>query len=312
MIIARLDAFTAHRGRLGVALLLLCFGPSCTEENPGFVDDPGDMSTSVLDGTPLVDQSHDIDATPDNGGSPDLPGQPDLPLSPDSQPPDLTPIVDNKVVTDLPTPQDYALPDLPPPDLPPPDKALPKPDIKVLLKTGSLCTIGTQCMTGFCVDKVCCSGPCKAKCMACHLKGNIGKCTFLPSGTDMNNDCKTVDKVSTCKLDGTCNGKGGCRFYPKGTVCVAARCAGAGTAIGVRLCDGGGACLAGTQTKCFPYNCDKTTTKCYTSCTKAKEINICSGYFGCDATTSTCNKSCLNDSHCNKNGECDKGKCEKD
>lgn len=316
MITVRLATSAALRGSFGTALLLVCLGPGCTTENPGYTEDPGDMTPAILDGTAM-----DLPTSPDQGGGvPDLPETPDIPLAPDTLPsPDLTPVVDQQVVPDLPMPQDYAVPDQPPPvpdlPLPPPDKALPKPDQKVLFNNGTPCTSGTQCKTGFCVDKVCCSGPCKSPCMACHLTTHLGKCTFLPAGTDLDNDCKTVDKVSTCKLDGKCNGLGGCRYYPKGTVCEAAKCQGADTSLGVRLCDGGGTCLAGTTTNCFPYNCNKTTTLCYTSCTAANEIAVCSGYFGCDttsSTTGTCRKSCLIDAHCNKNGECDKGKCVKD
>jgi len=314
MITTRLATLTTLRAVFGTALLLVVLEVGCVKENPGYMDDPADMTTTVIDGTAQVDLAPDNGAIPDNGDTPDLPETPDLPLTPDIQvPPDLLPPVDQADVPDQPIPVDYALPDFPPlPDLPPPDKALPKPDIKVLFKIGKPCTKGSQCKTGWCVDKVCCTGPCKGKCMACHLKASPGKCSFLPNGTDLNNDCKTVDKVSTCKFDGTCNGKGGCRYYPKGTVCVAARCNG-NNAMGQRLCDGGGSCLAGTQTKCFPYNCDKTTKLCYSSCTATNEITVCSGYFGCNSTstTGTCNKSCLNHTYCNSKGKCDKGKCVK-
>lgn len=290
-------------------MFLLAPAWACTKENPTYVEDLGDLDGAQQDGLLPRDQGEDLPAPPDKGEVPDLPDTPDLTPTEDTYiPPDVPVVVDQTIPLDQPIPKDIPPPDMPPvkPDLPP------KPDIKVLLTNGSPCTANSQCYTKFCVDKVCCGGPCAGKCMACNLSGAKGSCKFVPTGGDPDNDCKKVDPVSTCKLDGNCNGKGGCRFYPKGTVCEANKCAGIGTYQAPRTCDGGGACSKAVKTLCFPFNCSATTKKCYTSCTSANEITTCWGYYGCDATQSTCHKTCSGDSQCNKFGECDKKKCVKD
>ena len=292
-----------------VAMFLLAPGWACTQENPTYVEDLGDQDSSQHDGQLPLDKGEDLPSVPDKGEPPDLPDTTDLTQPEDkSLPPDVQVALDQAIPLDMPVPKDIAPPDMPPikPDLPP------KPDIKVLLNIGSPCTSGGDCVTNFCVDKVCCSGPCKSACMACNLSGTKGLCKFVPTGGDPDNDCKTVDAVKTCKLDGMCNGKGGCRYYPKGTVCEATKCSGIGSYQPPRTCDGGGTCGKAVKFLCFPFNFDAKAQKCYTACSAANEATTCWGYYGCDATKSYCFNKCTSDAQCNKFGECKNQKCEKD
>lgn len=92
---------------------------------------------------------------------------------------------------------------------------------------GTSCGDDADCLSGFCVDEVCCNEKCEDGCMACsQLEKGYGKdgiCGAVAYGKDSKGDCKDQG-ASTCGQNGTCNGKGGCATYPNGTVCGGAQC----------------------------------------------------------------------------------------
>ena len=45
------------------------------------------------------------------------------------------------------------------------------------LKAGQSCTIASQCVSGFCADKVCCDNACTGQCEACAETGSEGTCS---------------------------------------------------------------------------------------------------------------------------------------
>ena len=61
-----------------------------------------------------------------------------------------------------------------------------------------------DCVSGFCVDGVCCNSACKETCKACNVASAPGVCTFVPAGDAPRtpSTCASSD-VSTCGLDGT-------------------------------------------------------------------------------------------------------------
>ena len=67
--------------------------------------------------------------------------------------------------------------------------------------------------------------------------------------------------ASSCGFDGLCNGLGGCRRHPDGTLCAPGRCAGNGVVGGKQCKDG--SCSAEATVACFPYGCDATTSQCF-------------------------------------------------
>ena len=199
-------------------------------------------------------------------------------------------------------------------DAAPPDQALPDGpvmDLPPLLPPGSPCQANGSCTSGFCVDGVCCDSACSGPCRSC-IATKVGTCSFVPAGADPDDDCATVTPKSTCGLDGTCDGKGGCRNYPAGIVCVVSTCTGPSTMKRARRCDGKGTCQTSTVRQCPPFRCQATAGQCFTSCAPVNDGKECVGYYGCDPTTKKCRDSCTQDSHCKSTGECSSNKCTKD
>ncbi len=67
---------------------------------------------------------------------------------------------------------------------------------------GTVCTAGDQCISGHCVDGVCCDTACGAVCYACALAGSVGSCKAIPQGQ--------MDLSPTCSVTEACNGAGAC------------------------------------------------------------------------------------------------------
>ncbi|HET6147393.1 MAG TPA: hypothetical protein VFH68_07645 [Polyangia bacterium] len=100
---------------------------------------------------------------------------------------------------------------------------------------GSACEVDDDCNSMKCQQKVCCSSMCTGTCRSCALPGSEGTCTDVPDREDPFNQCDDAGAAS-CGTDGSCDGAGACRFYPRGTTCrasagvcdLAETCAGAG------------------------------------------------------------------------------------
>jgi hypothetical protein len=131
---------------------------------------------------------------------------------------------------------------------------------------GQACGCGGDCVSGFCVDGVCCNTACGETCKACNTQAAPGTCSFVANGAAPRAPtmCPKAD-VSTCGLDGTCNGAGACRKYAPGSVCKAGECDGA-SVDDVDVCDSVGRCRPGPATVCAPFSCDGSTNKCFPSC----------------------------------------------
>jgi hypothetical protein len=160
----------------------------------------------------------------------------------------------------------------PGPDGPPPDGAL--------LVTGSSCSLASQCASGFCAQGRCCNEVCTAVCFACDLGEAAGTCTAIASGDSSRSRCQT-QAASTCGLDGTCDGSGGCRRHPSGTTCAAATCSGSAQTA-TRTCNGQGVCQTGTTSSCGAYQCDGAAASCRTTCSLPEH---CQAGFVCSGTS---------------------------
>jgi hypothetical protein len=84
---------------------------------------------------------------------------------------------------------------------------------------GQACAAATECASGNCVDGACCSAPSCGACFTCNLLGAAGSCKPVPAGTPEPHGMCVAQAVTTCGLDGTCNGSGACASYPNGTPC---------------------------------------------------------------------------------------------
>ena len=131
---------------------------------------------------------------------------------------------------------------------------------------GTPCGCDADCGSGFCVDNVCCNSASTETCKSCNTIAAPGTCSFIAAG-DPPRTASTCPKsdLTTCGLDGTCDGNGSCRSYVAGTVCQPGTCDGASIG-GIRVCDGIGSCTPGPATICAPFNCDSKTNSCVVNC----------------------------------------------
>jgi hypothetical protein len=175
--------------------------------------------------------------------------------------------------------------------------------VMVTYANGGHCATSADCNSGICVAGVCCNATCSGACMTCSAPGAIGTCEARPAGTSAGGGCPDQGAVS-CGLDGTCDGRGACRSYVAGTVCFKGTCSGDGAAVvGVRTCDGVGACQPSATLVCAPYGCDPTTGACYDACTEASQ---------CVSGRSCINASCgekMKGASCADNSDCESGFC---
>src|SRR4030095_2168925 len=111
-------------------------------------------------------------------------------------------------------------------DAPAPDVAC-NADGAMQKPAGQPCACASECASNFCVDGVCCQTACAGGCQSCAVAGSVGVCTSLPAGSAPRNAGTCVaGEASDCGQDGKCDGIGGCRKYPAGTVCRAGTCDG--------------------------------------------------------------------------------------
>jgi hypothetical protein len=130
---------------------------------------------------------------------------------------------------------------------------------------GTACADPTECDSGFCAQGVCCATNCAGGCLSCAIGGSEGACMPLTEGTAPQDPtfCAASD-VSTCGLDGTCDGAGACRNFPAGTVCNPPSCSTA-TLRPPGTCDGNTHCQTPTTTSCGGFTC-ASATACKTTC----------------------------------------------
>jgi hypothetical protein len=169
---------------------------------------------------------------------------------------------------------------------------------------GEPCAVDSHCLSGHCVDDVCCATACTAVCSSCAVIGSEGTCTAAPAGTDPHEDC-VQDPVSTCGLDGTCDGAGGCRTYPENTACIPDHCVGE-TRIAGSVCNASGACAAKPEVECAPYRCDPSTKSCFTTCTADAQCYR----YRCNTNTNACFTSCSTPAQCQKGYACQSNVCQ--
>jgi hypothetical protein len=146
---------------------------------------------------------------------------------------------------------------------------------------GHSCSTALECLSGFCVEGVCCDSACAGPCRTCRQPGATGICTFVADGEDVNGDC-VAEAPTTCGRDGTCNGAGECRFHPAGTPCAPGACTG-GIESAPRTCNGAGSCRPPATKPCEPYTCAGTV--CGTSCSGNEQ---CISTSFCNTATMTC------------------------
>jgi len=184
---------------------------------------------------------------------------------------------------------------------------------------GRACGRGTDCAGGYCVDGVCCDGPCEGTCESCaDTSGKRdGTCAFAHPGTDPDGDCPGP---------ATCNGAGGCGARALGVPCATGPecesgycveelccntpCSDACTScLGKRTGGDDGVCTlrrAGSNPDgaCSPYLCNGVSASCPSDCF---ETSDCTDEYHCAA--GVCVATSGNGTLCTSGAECGSGHC---
>jgi hypothetical protein len=170
------------------------------------------------------------------------------------------------------------------------------------LGNGHACQSNNDCASGNCDDGFCCKTKCDMTCFSCGLVGNEGLCMPAPVGMNPHGSC-TDQGVSTCGLNGVCDGAGNCAKYAAGTICQDASCVAKQSVLASR-CSADGVCVPGQMRACDPYLCD-VGAKCATQC---KSDDDCANGHRCDVDAGSCGKKALGTS-CGDMSECESGIC---
>ena len=172
------------------------------------------------------------------------------------------------------------------------------------LSNGVACSNSEQCLSGFCVEGVCCDQACSERCKSCignKTGGNNGVCENVLEGTvDPKMFCEASS--NPCGPDGTCTAAGTCTMtQPADTQCGAFTCD--GDVLVRHICDGFGLCIT-DDTSCAPFACSDVMDTCGTGCTNSDE---CAEGFYCD--NSTCLEAKVDGESCAEAAECISGFC---
>jgi hypothetical protein len=164
------------------------------------------------------------------------------------------------------------------------------------LKAGQSCTTATQCVSGFCADKVCCDTACTGQCEACAQTGSVGTCSAV-KGAAVHAACAGAGGACGGSCDGT--NRASCA-YPT-TSCRSESCTG-GTAVLAASCDGKGACPAMQTQSCGANTCSGSV--CAGGCSSTQP---CTAGNYCAAGVCTPTKA--NGATCGTGVECGSGNC---
>ena len=174
------------------------------------------------------------------------------------------------------------------------------------IANGGPCATGTDCMSTFCVDGVCCNTSCNMPCMACTLaltgSSADGTCAAVVSGQNDPRSMCDATPATGCGTTGRCDGAGACELHGTSTVCLAAACAN-GSFTAASTCNGRGTCTPGASNNCQGAVC-AVTTGCATSCTS--DAGCTGGY--CTAAM-TCAAKKTNGATCAAANECTSNNC---
>ena len=117
--------------------------------------------------------------------------------------------------------------------------------------TGTPCKSSTECLSGFCVDGICCKTACMGICSRCVVKNGIGTCSYMSKGKP--------DPVATLPCTGAlaCDGLGNCKLALGQACTTVSQCA-------------SGICTDGVC-------CDKACTSTCEACNLSGKAGTCTG-----------------------------------
>jgi hypothetical protein len=134
---------------------------------------------------------------------------------------------------------------------------------------GRTCATANDCLSGFCVDGVCCNTDCNEVCETCVATGKRGTCSPVTAGTA--DPLCTAEASTTCGTSGKCDATGQCATFDGNTICEGASCDEAtNTATAAAKCSNGACPDNATSKSCAPYQgCNGIN--CRTSCTTSAQ-----------------------------------------
>jgi hypothetical protein len=169
-----------------------------------------------------------------------------------------------------------------------------------LKANGASCSAGNECITGNCVDGVCCGSSSCDACKACNVSGQEGTCSPLANGTT---DTRCGGS-GTCGKTNVCDGAGACQNST--AMCALASCNGSMYSP-PSFCSGSSTiCPVATPVPCGNFAC--TMTGCKTGC--SNQSDCASGAY-CDTSTpgGVCKSGGGIGASCNSDVQCNMGKC---
>lgn len=151
---------------------------------------------------------------------------------------------------------------------------------------GTPCADGRTCLSGFCVDGVCCTSSCAGQCEACDVVTAPGICTPVTGAPHGDRpSCPGADSEDPCGAR-ICSGSESttsCEGYVGLEVeCRPASCAG-GVETRRARCNGTGVCPDSKTRQCEPFVCSETS--CLESCSTDDD---CVDDTRCDAASGRC------------------------
>lgn len=162
---------------------------------------------------------------------------------------------------------------------------------------GTPCSTGSECVSTYCVDGVCCENACNGTCLACNVSSmTAGMCTVVPFGQQ--------DEYSSapCTDASTCDGNGTCKKNDGETCALASDCLS-------DFCVDGRCCVSACTTQCKACNVAGLVGTCANipkGSTDDAAMLLCNGTKACDG-----NGACklANGQPCTTDGECVSGNC---
>ena len=137
------------------------------------------------------------------------------------------------------------------------------------LTNGLPCAGGFECLSGQCVDGVCCQNACPGTCKACNLPGSLGLCANIPLGMDDN------FPANACTGQMSCDGMGQCKSD------IGSPCANNGNCLN-GLCVDGVCCSTACNGACKACNLPGTLGICMNIPSGQDPSNECAGAKACD------------------------------
>jgi hypothetical protein len=169
---------------------------------------------------------------------------------------------------------------------------------------GTGCGAGKECMSGNCVDAVCCSTSSCQACQSCNLNG-LGTCSNVGVNLADSPNCAANPP---CGNTGFCDGNGNCQQAASTVSCGLAQSCTGTTYQPPSHCSGTGTCSQQSTNSCGNYNCSGSS--CLISCTADTDCSSTNLYCtGSSGSPGSCTGKSSNGTACTAAHECQSNNC---